>query len=68
MPQIDPISDSYIDNAIKVAQEAKGKTTGEGLRELIKSMRDRLNARTTISTLPPSGVPNDGEEWIIYNP
>jgi hypothetical protein len=25
-------------------------------------------SQTIISTLPPSGVPEDGMEWIVYNP
>lgn len=73
MPQIDPIQDAYIDSIIKVAQESNGKTTGEGLRTLIKALRDRfeqqvVKRKITVSTLPPSGVPANGEEWVMYSP
>lgn len=73
MPQIDPIQDAYIDSIIKVALESNGKTTGEGLRTLIKALRDRfeqqvVKRKITVSTLPPSGVPADGEEWVMYSP
>lgn len=27
-----------------------------------------VQSQTIISTLPPSGVPEDGMEWIVYNP
>ncbi len=73
MPEIDPIQDAYINSLIKVAQEGNGKTSGESLRVLIKSLRDRFEQqlakrKVTVSTLPPSGVPADGEEWVMYSP
>lgn len=73
MPEIDPIQDAYINSLIKVAQEGNGKTTGEGLRVLIKALRDRFEQQSakrkiTVSTLPPTGVPTDGEEWVMYSP
>lgn len=76
---IGPIEDDYIDGIIKsAAQGDLSKTTGEGLRELIKLLRDRneqelasvkvASTRLTVSTDAPSGVPSDGEEWVVYIP
>lgn len=36
------IEDSYIDSVIKASGSPSSKTTGEGLRNLIKLMRDRF--------------------------
>lgn len=79
MATIGPIEDDYIDGIIKsAAQGDLSKTSGEGLRELIKALRDRTeqelsnvkiaSKRLTVSTDAPSGVPSDGEEWVVYIP
>lgn len=79
MATIGPIEDDYIDGIIKsAAQGDLSKTSGEGLRELIKALRDRTeqelsaikvkSSRMTVSTQPPTGIPSDGEEWVVYNP
>lgn len=39
---------------------------GKELKELIDNINLSQLPVKTISTQPPSGIPADGEEWIIY--
>jgi hypothetical protein len=41
---------------------------GESIRQMIQQLDSLVTTpkNVTISTQPPSGVPADGDEWVVY--